>query len=173
MKDTDAHRLSTRFAALLGEHQRILFKVANGYCRDSGDRADLVQEMAAQAWRGFARFDGSTKFSTWLYRVALNVAISFYRSEHRRIRDTVPLEGLTVELPASEPHAESENLTRVRQLIAALDPVNRALMTLYLDGNSHAEIAEIVGLCVSNVGTRINRLKERLKRTLEADHVDR
>jgi len=169
VKDTDAHRLSTRFAALLGEHQRILFKVANGYCRDSGDRADLVQEMAAQAWRGFARFDGSTKFSTWLYRVALNVAISFYRSEHRRIRDTVPLEGLTVELP----QAESENLTRVRQLIAALDPVNRALMTLYLDGNSHAEIAEIVGLCVSNVGTRINRLKERLKRTLEADHVDR
>jgi RNA polymerase sigma factor (sigma-70 family) len=173
VRDTEAHLLSTRFAGLLGEHQRILFKVANGYCRDRGDRADLVQEMAAQAWRGFARFDGSVKFSTWLYRVALNVAISFYRSEHRRIRDALPLEGLTVELPAPEPQGESENLTRLRQLIAQLDPVNRALITLYLDGNSHAEIAEIVGLSVSNVGTRINRLKERLKQKLEVGDVDR
>ncbi len=166
-----------RFAQLLEEHRRILYKVARGYCRHESDRADLIQEMAGQLWRGFARYDKRIRFSTWMYRVALNVAISFYRSEGRRIRDALPLDGPTLQWivenvaaqrPAAETaHEESEELRRLRELVFALAPLDRALITLYLDGNSHAEIAEIAGLSVTNVGTKIQRIKERLQRTFE------
>ncbi|HZF13259.1 MAG TPA: RNA polymerase sigma factor, partial [Thermoanaerobaculia bacterium] len=75
-----------RFLALLDEHKKILYKVAGSYCRNPADREDLVQEMVVQLWRSFDRYDESYRFSTWMYRIALNVAISFYRSESRRSR---------------------------------------------------------------------------------------
>src|SRR5215467_540931 len=81
-----------RFRTLLEEHRSILSKVAYGYSRGPADRDDLVQEMAIELWRAFPRFDGRVKFSTWAYRVAMNVAISHLRSATRPARDTVPLE---------------------------------------------------------------------------------
>src|SRR5450755_334485 len=96
----------TRFLALLHEHRAILYKVAFGYCRNREDRLDLVQEMAIQLWRSFGRYDGRVKFSTWAYRVAMNVAISHFRGEGRRIRDTLPFDELAYELAADDPLAE-------------------------------------------------------------------
>ena len=81
-----------RFLSLLQEHRSILYKVAFGYCRDRDDRSDLVQEMAIQLWRSYGRYDGRVKFTTWAYRVAMNVAISHFRGEKRRIRDTLPFD---------------------------------------------------------------------------------
>ena len=154
-----------RFLELLAGHRAMLHKVAYGYCRDAEDRRDLVQEMAIELWRSFARFDGRVKFTTWAYRVAMNVAISHFRGEHRRIRDTVPFDE-SFDLGGDDPllDATSDNMRVLRGLIDGLDELNRALILLYLDGHTAEEIAAIVGISPGNVATRINRLKNELQR---------
>ena len=154
-----------RFSALLHEHRAILHKVAFGYCREGEDRADLVQDMAVELWRSFPRFDGRVKFSTWAYRVAMNVAISRFRGEGRRIRDTMPLDDLAVEPAFEDPFfdAASDNMRVLRRLVDGLDELNRALILLYLDGHSSEEIADVLGISPGNVTTRMNRLRQRLQ----------
>lgn len=153
------------FIARLEKHQRILFKVAYMYCRDRDDRQDLVQEMLIQVWRSYERFDGRVQFSTWMYRIAVNVAITHYRNEGRRLRDTVPLEEYSLDIAAADAvfDSEGDNMRALRQLIDGLDELNRALILLFLEGFSSEEIAEVVGISASNVSTRINRLKTRLQ----------
>ncbi len=160
-----------RFLALLEEHRRILFKVAGSYTRNPADRADLAQEIVLQLWRSFGRFDGRCRFSTWMYRIAMNVAISFSRSEGRRLRGTEPVDELTFEIAATDgPPAETSDAARRLDLFIQdeLDELSRALVILYLDGNSHETIAEILGISATNVGTRIGRIKQRLRK-----HFDR
>jgi RNA polymerase sigma-70 factor, ECF subfamily len=154
-----------RFLSLLQEHRAILYKVAFGYCRDRDDRSDLVQEMAIQLWRSFGRYDGRVKFSTWAYRVAMNVAISHFRGEKRRIRDTLPFDEMAHEIAVADPLEgdAGDNMRVLRCLIDGLDELNRALILLYLDGHSSEEIAEVVGISPGNVTTRMNRLKQRLQ----------
>ena len=155
-----------RFIALLHEHRAILFKVASGYCRNREDRVDLVQEMAIQLWRSFGRYDGRVKFATWAYRVAMNVAISHFRGEKRRIRDTLPFDDLAYELAADDPLAEQagDNMRALLRLIDGLDELNRALVLLYLEGHTSEEIVEIVGISPGNATTRMSRLKSQLQR---------
>ena len=155
-----------RFLRLLEEHKRILYKVASIYCADAEDRRDLVQEMVIQLWRSFPRFDDQLKFSTWMYRIAMNVAISFLRGEGRRSRDTVALEQIDVIDTAAADRMLGEagdDVRLLRQLVSQLDEMSRALIVLYLEGYNHAEIAEILGISATNVGTRINRIKNRLR----------
>ena len=161
--------LTGEFIARLEKHQRILFKVAYMYCRDRDDRRDLVQEMLIQVWRSYARFDERVQFSTWMYRIAVNVAITHYRSERRRIRDTVPLEEFGFDIAAADAlfaidnHGEGDNMRTLRQMINGLDELNRALILLFLEGFSSEEIANVVGISASNVSTRISRLKTKLQ----------
>ena len=168
--------LTGEFIARLEKHQRILFKVAYMYCRDRDDRQDLVQEMLIQVWRAYARFDGRVQFSTWMYRIAVNVAITHYRSEGRRIRDTVPLEEYGLDIAAadtlfdSDNDGEGDNMRALRQMINGLDELNRALILLFLEGFSSEEIAEVVGISASNVSTRINRLKTKLQAAFHEQH---
>lgn len=153
---------------LLETHRGIVFKVANLYCRDAEDRRDLAQEICAQAWKSFASYDDARPFPTWLYRVALNVAISFARSRARRT--TFALDELDVE-PSTDAEAQREDADGVRLLyrcIARLDPLDRALMLLYLDERSQREIAEVLGLSETNVATKIGRLKNRIRNELGA-----
>jgi RNA polymerase sigma factor (sigma-70 family) len=82
-------RHQERFQALLDEHKRILYKVCHSYCRNRDDGEDLAQEIIVQLWRSFGRFDERYRFSTWMYRIALNVAISFYRRESTRTRHVI------------------------------------------------------------------------------------
>jgi len=156
----------SRFLALFHEHRAILYKLAFGYCRNREDRVDLVQEMAIQLWRSFGRYDGRVKFSTWTYRVAMNVAISHFRGEGRRIRDTLPFDEFAYELAAEDRLAEKDgdNMRVLRGLIDGLDELNRALVLLYLEGHTSEEIAEIVGISPGNVTTRMNRVKKDLQR---------
>ncbi|HEX4780730.1 MAG TPA: RNA polymerase sigma factor [Usitatibacter sp.] len=154
-----------RFLELLAGHRAILHKVAYGYCRDPEDRRDLVQEMAIELWRSFPRFDGRVLFTTWAYRVALNVAISHFRGERRRIRDTIPFDEV-LDLGVDDPLLDtaSDNMRVLRRLIDGLDALNRALILLYLDGNTAEEIAAILGISPANVTTRVNRVKNELQR---------
>jgi len=156
-----------RFTALLQEHRKIVFKVAAIYARTPEDRADLEQEIRTQLWRAFARYDERRgKFSTWLYRIALNVAISQSRTRYRDGSGRVePLEqhhldsigGGTV---IDEPDARIRMLYAV---IASLDPLNRALILLYLEDRSYAEIADVLGISETNVATKISRVKQTLR----------
>lgn len=141
---------------LLRRHAGLIHKVAYAYCRDAAARDDLVQEIAVQLWRARDRYDPSYRESTWVYRIALNVAISFFRRERRHELD--PLDDTAT---APEPNRE---LAHLRALVDELDPLDRALVVLYLDGNDHAAIAEILGIGTSNVGTKLGRIKDQLRR---------
>ena len=152
------------FEALLRAHTGILHKTAATYCRNGADREDLVQEIAAQWWRAFPRFDGRCAFSTWAYRIALNVAISHVRRESARLRDLVPAEDHHFEI-ADEGAQPTEDLLVLQRFIEGLDGLNKALILLYLDGHSHQEIADVLGISAAHAATKIGRLKERLRQS--------
>jgi len=160
----DATDRRPQFHELLERHRGIVLKVANTYSRDPHDRADLAQEIATQLWRAFAGYDGQRQFSTWMYRIALNVAISHLREHTRHERHHEPLDLAAHDLTdgGSDPDMDA----RVHELyrcIDRLDPLNRALLILYLDERSQHEIADILGISETNVATKIGRLKERLR----------
>jgi RNA polymerase sigma factor (sigma-70 family) len=151
------------FEARLTEHRGIVFKIANSYCPGGEERDDLVQEICLQLWRSYPGYDAERRFSTWMYRVALNVAISFQRRESTRRQHLVPEGEEMLEVAGAQASEPDEEVARLYRAIARLDDLNKALVLLYLDGHSHAEISEVVGITATNVGTRIGRLKERLK----------
>ena len=154
------------FLNLLEKHKKILFKIANLYCRNRADFADLVQEIVLQAWRSFGRYDHSRPFSTWLYRIGLNVAISAYRAETRRLHTIVPADESILEIAAPPSRAAEleAQLRLLHNLIDQFEELDKALVLLYLDGISNRVIGEILGMSVTNVGTRINRIKQKLQR---------
>lgn len=162
--DTD---LRPRFAALLEQHRGIVLKVARGYCHHPEDRLDLVQEISVQAWAAFEGFDPArARFSTWLYRVALNVAISQWRRQRHAHHHPAALED---DLPVADERAPPEQRHALHQLevaIHALPPLDRALMLLHLDDHDHRQIAEVLGISVANVSTRLHRLRQQLRTRL-------
>ena len=112
--------LQDRFQALVDDHKKILYKVCNLYCRNPDDRDDLAQEIAVQLWRSFASFDGRCQFSTWMYRIALNVAISFYRRESTRARHVISDDERLLNAIDETP-SPSDELQLLYQFIAGLD----------------------------------------------------
>ena len=153
------------FDALLQRHRGIVLKVAHSYAHGAEDRADLAQDIATQLWRAWPGYDPARSFSTWMYRIALNTAISWLRGERLRRHHAVPLdEGLHDPVDeAPDGHEVAEGLRLLQRFMDTLDPFNRALLLLYLEERSTREIAEVVGLGESNVTTRISRLKQRLR----------
>ncbi len=157
------------FSDLLQRHAGIVFKVANTYARGRDDRADLAQEIAAQLWRAWPKYDPSRNVTTWMYSIALNVAISYVRSNSLRLRhDAVPLDEQLHDIAdanGTDPEAEQQ-LRLLRHFIALQPPLDRALLLLYLDECGQREIAEILGISESNVSTKIGRLKQRIRNEL-------
>jgi len=148
------------------DNRGILYKISNSYCRTAGDREDLMQEMVYQLWRSGQRFDETQKFSTWMYRIALNVAISFYRKASRS--------GLTVALDAEAHFADEpanevleERIEALQRFVRELNELDKALMILYLEERPYKEIAEILGISETNVATKLSRIKGRLKQELK------
>jgi len=158
--------LEDRFLAFLDEHRKIVFKIANLYSHNQADFADIVQEVVLQAWRSFDRYDESRRFSTWLYAIALNVAISFYRGEARRLRTLVPADESVIQIaaPQSQVQAMEDQFGWLRRCMEQLNELDKAIVVMYLDENSYGVIAEVLGISESNVGTRMNRIKRRLQR---------
>ncbi len=153
-----------KFSAIIEENKGIIYKVANAYCKDRDDRKDLVQEIIIQLWRSFSRYDSQYKLSTWMYRIALNVSISFYRKERRRRDSDLPMGDGIVEIAEDQQSDELEmNINLLQQFINELKELDRALMLLYLEEKSQKEIADILGLTEANVSTKVGRIKEKLK----------
>lgn len=155
------------FEALLHEHRGIILKVAAVYARDREDRLDLAQEIRVQLWRSFGRYDASrAKPSTWMYRIALNVAISYRRRDGALLTGRVePLEERHLDALSDAPgeREEDERLAALYAFIGELDALNRALILLYLEDRSYAEIAEVMGISETNVATKIGRIKQNLR----------
>jgi RNA polymerase sigma factor (sigma-70 family) len=153
------------FQALIDQHKGILFKICHSYCRNRDNREDLAQEIVVQLWRSFGSFDASHRFSTWMYRIALNVAISYYRRERTRTRHVLSSHHRVLEA-IDETESQTEDIALLHQFIGDLEPLNKALVLLYLDGNSYREIAEVLGFSETNVATKLSRLKQAMKREL-------
>ena len=156
------------FLRLVDQHGGIIRKVAAGYTSTLADQHDLTQEIMLQLWKAYPRYSPDRPFSTWMYRIALNVAISFLRRNTRPIRQTVPLEEIDrefVDENIADPKSD-ERIALLQRFIATLDPLNRALLLLYLDDHSYRDIATILGITETNVATKLSRLKERLRQNL-------
>jgi RNA polymerase sigma factor (sigma-70 family) len=153
------------FAATLEEHRKLLLKVARMYGRDEDDRDDLIQETMIQLWRSWSSFDGRSRLSTWVYRIALNVAISWSRNEFRRNREVQSMDDAAVQEAAcarSEDRAAAD-LDLLERMFRALNELDRAVMLLHLEGHAHPTIAEVLGISNTNVATKISRIRLRLQ----------
>lgn len=152
------------FVQLIQENKGIVFKVCNSYCNNKDDRDDLSQEIVYNLWKSFSSYNQGFKFSTWMYRIALNVAISFYRKETRSAPRVPFSESLIVwdESPPNDSDAEN-NLRLLLRFISELKEIDKSIMLLYLDDKSYKEIAEITGITETNVATKINRIKDKLR----------
>lgn len=159
------HVASSEFTDRVDAHRGILFKVAASYGRGAEDRADLIQDITLQLWRAWPGYDRSRPFATWMYRIALNVAIT----QQRRQRP------LAAHDPLGDEHADRvglddvdaedrERLALVQRAMRALGPLDRALLLLHLDGCSHREVGEVLGIREGNVATRLGRIKQHLRR---------
>lgn len=152
------------FIALVEQHAGILRKVAASYTRTHADRHDLMQEISLHMWKAYPRYTPDRSFSTWMYRIALNVAISHLRRASRPLRQTVPLEeecNLAAG-PATE-NEPDERVALLERVTEELEPLNRALLLLYLEEREYREIAAILGLTETNVATKLSRLKQRVR----------
>ena len=155
------------FLRLVDQHRGIIRKVAFGYTSSVADQHDLTQEIMLQLWKAYPRYSPDRPFSTWMYRIAFNVAISFLRRNTRPILQTVALDEVAHQLQdeSGKPDVD-ERIALLQKAIATLDPLNRALLLLYLDDHSHRDIAGILGITETNVATKLSRVKERLRHHL-------
>jgi len=149
------------FISLLNQHQKIVYKVCNLYMDRHSEREDLFQEITLQAWKAYGNFRGDAKFSTWLYRVALNTAITFFRKEKKRpiiySTDIVPDQPEDIFDPIEE---------QVKAMYAAigdLSKIDKAIVMLYLEDYSYNEIGDMMGITANNVAVKMNRIKVKLK----------
>ncbi|MGH1365153.1 MAG: RNA polymerase sigma factor [Calditrichia bacterium] len=155
------------FLGILEANRGIIFKICNSYCSDSEDRKDLVQDVIVQLWRSFDKYDEQYKITTWMYRIALNVAISSSRKSATRNKYATQIDHEFVFISDYDDSDQSEDLILLRGFINQLDDMNKALMVLYLDGNSYDEMASILNISSSSVGTKLARIKQQLRQQFE------
>jgi len=157
-------KLSEQFLGILEDNTGIVLKISRAFAQTSQDREDLINDIALELWKSFKKFKGDSKISTWIYRIALNTSMNFKRKKKKEslffsLNDFKKEENLPW-LTEQDNSSESEVLY---QCIDELNEINKAIILLYLDGNSHDEIAEIMGISKTNTGTRIGRIKEQIK----------
>ena len=155
--------LEKEFIEIITDNQGIILKVCRMYCNDTTDSEDLFQEIVLQLWRSYPKYKGDAKVSTWMYRVALNTAITRLRKSSKR-KDIYPLTDQHYDLPESDSRRlDIEYDHELRVAINALNKFDRALVMLYLDEKSYKEMAEILEISESNIGVKISRIKQKLK----------
>jgi len=160
--------LSDSFISVIQSNKGILYKVANSYCQNIEDRKDLVQEIIIQLWKSFDKYDSNFKYSTWMYRIALNVAISFYRKESSRKTISNSLTDSIIDFTHNEIQDDKESdLGLLQQVILELKQLDKAVILLYLEEKSHKEISAIMGITETNVATKIGRIKLLIKQKIK------
>jgi RNA polymerase sigma-70 factor (ECF subfamily) len=156
------------FVQLLNQHQPLIYKVCNLYGQELSDRQDLFQEIVVQLWRAYPSFRGESKFSTWLYRIALNTAISGLRKKKNHIASFEP-DNLPTEIQDEAYNKDKEiQLDQLYAAIRQLSEIERALVMLYLEDKSYEEMEEILGINQNNLRVKMNRIKEKLRKLINS-----
>ena len=153
------------FIAAIKDNEGLIYKVASVYTNTIEDRKDLVQEIIYQLWKSFDSFNQKSGLSTWMYRVAMNVAIYHLKISKRNFL-TVPMDGQFSNLHETDNGGFEEKWKALRQQLDKLNLLDRGIILLYLENKSYEEIAQITGISESNVGTKMFRIKEKLKKQI-------
>jgi RNA polymerase sigma-70 factor (ECF subfamily) len=157
------------FLELIKTHQPLIHKVCHLYGQTPMDKQDLFQEIIIQTWKAYNSFRGESKFSTWLYRIALNTAISAHRKNQRSVT-TTSMDGIAAELAETVYDFEKEEkLQQLYRAIAKLTEVERAVVLLYLDDKSYEEMEEVLGINQNNLRVKMNRIKDKLRQLTKND----
>ena len=153
------------FISAINENQGLIFKVASIYTNTKEDRNDLSQEIIYQLWKSFDTFQQKSSLSTWMYRVAMNVAIQRLKINKRNV-STVPLDEQFLNFQDIDNSKIEEKWKVLKQHIDKLNLLDKGIVLLYLENKSYEEIAQIIGISTSNVGTKLSRIKEKLKQQI-------
>ena len=154
-----------KFISLINEHQGLIHKVCIMYENDPDVRNDLFQEIVLQLWKSFSSFRGEAKITTWMYRIALNTAISGFRKQTRHVK-TEDLKELHLNISDSWGDEREEDIQRLRSAIRQLSEIERAMIMMALEEVPYEEIAETIGITQNNVRVRMNRIREKLKKLM-------
>jgi RNA polymerase sigma-70 factor, ECF subfamily len=154
-----------KFISLINEHQGLIHKVCIMYENDRDVRNDLFQEIVLQLWKSFSSFRGESKISTWMYRIALNTAISGYRKQTRLLK-TEDLREMHLNISDAGGDDHDENFQKLQWAIRQLSEIERAMIMMALEEIPYEEIAETIGITQNNVRVRMNRIREKLKKLM-------
>jgi len=157
------------FVQLIRDNNGLILKVCNLYAAAVPDRQDLYQEIVVQLWRAIPKFRQESKLTTWMYRVALNTAISDYRKQQRTIT-TTELSFFTKEIADQDEYTDKEE--RLKSLYAAisnLSEIEKAIVMLYLDDKPYEEMEDILGINQNNLRVKMNRIKEKLRQLTKSE----
>lgn len=155
-----------KFVELLEENQNIVHKICRLYTNNRDHHNDLFQEITIQLWRAFPKFRGDSKFSTWMYRVALNTAITLYRKSKRRVQ-TQNYEDVQFRISAEDyDDTVEEQLKLMYSAVKELNDIDKALVFLYLENKNYKEISDTLGISEVNARVKMNRVKTKLKKIL-------
>lgn len=155
-----AQRIDEAFLELINQNLRIAHKICRVYFDNPYDRDDAFQEMMYQLWRSYPKFSGRSKFSTWMYRVCLNTALTYQGKVNRNQNQSLET---SHQIAEATDNVIEENLDAMYKAIGTLSPLNKAITLLYIDELSYEEIATITGITKGNVSVRIVRIKKELE----------
>ena len=150
------------FLDLINANKGIIHKVTKMYMDNAEDQEDLFQEIVMQLWKAYPSFKGNSKFTTWMYRVALNTAIVFFKKEKRKIEKTNLTEQIEI-ADIDESNDKEEKLAYLYKAVQELNSIEKALIFLFLEDQSHKEIAQNLGITEVNARVKLNRTKEKLQ----------
>ena len=164
---------TTEFHRFLNQHIGIIRRICKVYTNDADEYQDYFQEVVLQLWRAFGTFRGEAQASTWVYRIALNVCLSLLKVKKRRNSEVSlePEHWSNVAAEAYDP-TEEEQVEQLYAAIRQLNKIDRALILLYLEGRKYEEIADVLGISLSNVGVKINRIKKQLNRIIHGQSTN-
>lgn len=155
--------LEHSFVSNLEKHQNIVHKICRIYTNDQDSHNDLFQEITIQLWKAYPKFRGDSKFSTWMYRVALNTAITLYRKSSRSIK-THDIDQVSFMISSTEYDDQSEQQLKLMYgAVKQLNDIDKALVFLYLEDQSYREISDTLGISEVNARVKMNRIKTKLK----------
>ena len=158
--------LEHKFIAEFEENQNIIHKVCRIYTTNRTDHNDLFQEITIQLWKAYPKFRGDAKFSTWMYRIGLNTAITLFRKSKKRVK-TQDFDTVLFKIASTDyDNTEEEQLKLMYQAIHQLSDIDKALVFMYLEDKNYEEISETLGLSQVNARVKMNRIKTRLKKIL-------
>lgn len=152
------------FIQLIETHKKLIYKICHTYCKDAESRKDLEQEIIIQLWRAMKKYNGNVKISTYMYKIGLNTAISHYRKSKKW--NVSPINESILSIPDEDNFHLDEQVKFLYQCIQELNTIDKAITLLHLEEHNYQEIADIIGITKTNVATKLNRIKKKLKNCL-------